>query len=620
MSKKLLVAGVLMSLVAVMLVAGATTTSAQTMSLCQTVDALVLAGVIAPDKVAAAKAAAGCTAAPATAAFTRNLTVGSTGADVTALQTKLGVTPATGYFGAITKAAVMAYQTANGIAPVSGYVGPLTLAKLNAGTVMAPVTPVTPVTPGTSMLEGGVGEIADADFVSSLNNEEVGEGESRVQVLGLGIEAGDDSDIKITSAKITLEEASGADLDDFVDSVSVMFGSKVVGTVEVNDFNETSGVWSKTVNFTEDVVIKAEDSANLYVAVSSLSNIDSSDLGSANNDWNVQITNVRFVDADGAVVTEDTVGDIGADRAFFFDTLISANDVELTIDDKLSSPDVDSKEVDENGGDEIVLLIGELEADGADITVTELMSKITVTSTTGTLEDIASSITLKVAGDDIETVDTDECVLASGVYECTFEDVDVSIDAGEVVEFSIVATLNEIEGDFAAGDSLSATVDSNDLTAETEDDDLTGSELTGTATGEAQSFYEAGISAVVLDSGSGASTSGNVGTFTFKLDVTAFGDDEITLDINDFVVTVSETATGVVTTDYVISKTLSSQESNVEKDGANYTWDDETGYITLKVYVETLTSNGVGVYTVTLDTVEEDVVDEDLESYISYSI
>jgi hypothetical protein len=110
MSKKLLSVGVALTLIAAVFAGVAVSpVSAQSMSLCQTVDALIAAGVIAPDKVAAAKAAAGCSSAMSSASytFTRDLTVGSTGADVTALQTKLGVTPATGYFGEITKAAVM---------------------------------------------------------------------------------------------------------------------------------------------------------------------------------------------------------------------------------------------------------------------------------------------------------------------------------------------------------------------------------------------------------------------------------------------------------------------------------------------------------------------------------
>ncbi|MDE2040823.1 MAG: peptidoglycan-binding protein [Patescibacteria group bacterium] len=75
--------------------------------------------------------------------FSNNLTVGSTGADVVALQTWLiqngysipaisSGAAAKGYFGAQTKTAVMAYQAAHGI-PNTGFVGPLTRAALNAG-------------------------------------------------------------------------------------------------------------------------------------------------------------------------------------------------------------------------------------------------------------------------------------------------------------------------------------------------------------------------------------------------------------------------------------------------------------------------------------------------------
>lgn len=72
--------------------------------------------------------------------FSRSLTVGSRGDDVTALQTWLVakgylVMPsgaAYGYFGNLTKAAVAAYQTAKGITPAAGYFGPVTRAAVNA--------------------------------------------------------------------------------------------------------------------------------------------------------------------------------------------------------------------------------------------------------------------------------------------------------------------------------------------------------------------------------------------------------------------------------------------------------------------------------------------------------
>jgi peptidoglycan hydrolase-like protein with peptidoglycan-binding domain len=91
--------------------------------------------------------------------FNTNLTVGSTGSDVSALQSWLinsgysipsiaSGAASKGYFGSQTKAAVVAYQTKNGI-PSTGFVGPLTRGALNnagiatvstpAGTIMCPV-------------------------------------------------------------------------------------------------------------------------------------------------------------------------------------------------------------------------------------------------------------------------------------------------------------------------------------------------------------------------------------------------------------------------------------------------------------------------------------------------
>jgi hypothetical protein len=86
--------------------------------------------------------------------FDRNLTVGSSGADVKCLQALLnqsadtqvaatGVGSAgneTTYFGSKTTAAVMAYQTKNAISPVAGYVGPITRASLNAALTASTTT------------------------------------------------------------------------------------------------------------------------------------------------------------------------------------------------------------------------------------------------------------------------------------------------------------------------------------------------------------------------------------------------------------------------------------------------------------------------------------------------
>jgi hypothetical protein len=160
------------------------TVSAQSMNMSQLIDLLIATGVIAPEKAAAARAAVGGTTVTTTTStgytFTTEMGVGSRGAQVTALQQAIGVSPATGYFGAITKAAVVKFQADNGI-KTTGYVGPMTMAALNrmggstttttvpGTTTTVPVTGVVtvalaPTTPGNGAIIAGQAAAALADF------------------------------------------------------------------------------------------------------------------------------------------------------------------------------------------------------------------------------------------------------------------------------------------------------------------------------------------------------------------------------------------------------------------------------------------------------------------------
>ena len=90
--------------------------------------------------------------------FTKSLTVGSRGADVTALQqflsdNKFYTGPVTGYFGQLTKTAVIAFQKARGIAQV-GNVGPLTRAELNKGIIATTPTTTQPASSGLTATQG----------------------------------------------------------------------------------------------------------------------------------------------------------------------------------------------------------------------------------------------------------------------------------------------------------------------------------------------------------------------------------------------------------------------------------------------------------------------------------
>lgn len=96
----------------------------------------------------------GSTTTTSSCSFTKDLTVGSTGADVTCLQNALKAggfmtANATGYFGALTKAGVVAWQKSAGVTPTAGYFGAKSRAAFNlggsttGGTTGGTTTPVT---------------------------------------------------------------------------------------------------------------------------------------------------------------------------------------------------------------------------------------------------------------------------------------------------------------------------------------------------------------------------------------------------------------------------------------------------------------------------------------------
>jgi peptidoglycan hydrolase-like protein with peptidoglycan-binding domain len=132
-------------------------------------------------KIAVIALALAATVSTASAAFNTNLTVGSTGADVSALQTWLiskgfsipsisSGAASTGYFGSQTKAAVVAYQKSINL-PSTGFVGPLTRAALNgtSATVVTPVGTVVPAVVNASVNDGKDGSvtISSSSYVSS---------------------------------------------------------------------------------------------------------------------------------------------------------------------------------------------------------------------------------------------------------------------------------------------------------------------------------------------------------------------------------------------------------------------------------------------------------------------
>ncbi|MDQ3014421.1 MAG: peptidoglycan-binding protein [bacterium] len=494
--------------------------------------------------------------------YTRNLTVGNRGADVSALQQVLhnggflSVTP-TGYFGPLTKAALGAWQASVGIAPAAGYFGPITRAYLaNMGGTPGPVTgtpgcpagamynymtgakctttPGTPTPPATDALRGTDGSISDVNELSQYNNEEVGENQKDVKVLGFEVETTNDGDIALRSIKVSFDPAGNGtgdsdDLEDYISRVKVWKGSTMVGSADADDFSEDSNdIWTRTITLTNSVV-RADDTEQFVISVDGVNSLDSGDIDS--DSWTVDVENIRFVDGSGVTTTETGYDLDGMDVGIDFVTFSASADTKLKITTDSSSPEAGIVVVDDSDNtDDIVLLKGKIEVEGnSDVTIDEL--PITFTSTGAAVASTTGTVKLKIGSKNVS--ETMSITVGATTGTVTFDNLDFDISAGQTVSFTVLANINDIEAnDFDEGDTLTASLTASNrevMDVENEENDqLTSSEKSGTATGEAQEFRTNGVS-VSLVSATTAVTSGNsanddTGTFTIKFKVTAVGD------------------------------------------------------------------------------------------------
>lgn len=532
--------------------------------------------------------------------FTMDLTMGKTGAEVTALQNFLIgkghaiAAGATGLFGAQTKAALVAFQSANGITPAAGYFGPVTRAKVSA--MCAPVTTGGTTTGGTttggtttttddSDLTGGAGSVDSYTLISALNNEEVGEDEEDVEVAGLEIEADDGSDLEFTAVRVVfVKGANGnSDFEDYASEVSVMFDGEEVARVDADEFSDDND-WTKTISLDDGAIVKAGETSELTVAVSGVSNLDTNDAGDT---WTLDFRQVRFVDADGSSISEDPTT---AARSFEFNTFATASDLEMKVSLGDNNPE-ERVAVIENDGDEVTLLEFEIEADGSDLTINDL--PILMATSNAALSDLADEVVLSWdGGEQSENI--------TGASTILFDDLDLEIADGETMAFTVSFTSATSTVNGAQGITVSASVTTDDIDA----DDQTGEEVidedaTGSANGETQHIFtiapEIEVVSVDIDAIDNGTAASEAATAVVKVKLTARGgdiylngDDESTENKRFFVGQVYGSGISASTTASSTTYTLSGDytTTNSGADNEYYTvTEDESVTITVNATV-----------------------------------
>lgn len=559
--------------------------------------------------------------------ITAPLTIGSTGAAVTALQKILVAggyltMPAgtsMGYFGPLTQKAVMAWQTASGVTPAAGYFGSISLAKLqmSSACTTASVPPGT-VPPTTGSLSGTDGTISDVDELGSYNNEEVAEGQNGVKVLGADVEASNDGDIALKSVKVQFDSTgnTGSDnLDDYIDSVDVWLGSTKVGSADVDEFDEaSSGIFTKTITLS-NAVIRADEVETIYISVDAVNNIDSGDI--SGDSWDVDIMSIRFEDGSGVVTTDSTTGAIGTmNVGIDFVTFSAASASDLVISTASDSPEAGIVMIDDTSTtDDVLLLKGKIKLEGtSDVVIDEFPVTLTATDA-ASLAAVTGSVTLKIDGESFtESVSSSDLVAT-----ITFDNLDFALDAGDTVTFEVLADINDIDaGNLDEGDTLKADVTAtnrNYIDVENEQGDQLSdsSDKSGTATGEAQEFRTNGISVALVGTPTAVSNdndAADTGTFKIKYKVTAVGDAVYVSSLVGTATTYAVDRSGTATSTGISAVLTNSTDADLTSVGNYLIEEGESETFELTVVVPLGGAATTGLYRTTLSNLKWDTSDD----------
>jgi hypothetical protein len=528
------------------------------------------------------------------ASFTMDLTMGASGAEVTALQNFLMgeghsiAAGATGYFGAQTQAALAAYQSANGISPAAGYFGPITRAKVNSE-----CSSDDDANDDDANDDDDSGELsgeASLDTVDMKDGEDtdIEEGQEDAPVADMDVEFtdGDGRITRIDLALVSTDASGEMDPWDTFEDISLWVDGEEVARESADDEDAYLDEDDGSIRLSGlDIVAEEDEEMTITIAVTPQSGVDDLPRG-----WRVDVDAIRYEDGDDVTSTDTTTGDLGA-NGIDFDIEEEGGEDELVVRSSSEDPDATTLELDDSDrSDWITIFAYRLDTDDStnDITVNELPVAITMSSSSAST--YVNDMQLVIDG---ETYDDYATGTASERQVYTFDtDGDLVIEAGEEVTVEVQVEFNALELG-SEGVTIYATSSASGYDAEGADD-LESSQLEGSATGETHTLRTSGVTLSAGDSteeeeiNSDTDTTDDEGVFTLEFDVTAFDED---IYVNKTAGYSSSTSAGTSGVHYVITDGSGTQTGTTTPSGSLSSTADSEGsqYVVREGETETFT-------------------------------
>lgn len=389
-----------------------------------------------------------------TATFTRDLTVGSTGADVTALQQILvskgyltmPAGTAFGYFGGLTKAAVARWQAAAGVSPAAGYFGAKSRAALSAsaGTTTGGTTTGGTTTGGTTTTGGVSGVITTPGAEGTLtvtaapiSNSTLYANDKMDDILAFNAKA-IGSDIALQRVRVNL----GSNTNLYNQVLQTLYVVDDAGrTLASLDMNSSNVVKDSDGTFFADLtgfssVVPMGTQRTYHVKADLRSTIDST-YRTTYSSQNVPVNGVRGVDGAGI----DLYGPSTAISSTFTVSTSLAQSAQLTLSTDPNNPL--AQEVVANGGsnndqlDKLPVLVFNIRADKDDVKITDLQNF--VMSSTGSTGATASTTYLYAGNGVTGTLLGSAAVGAAGDFD--FNNMSYVIPKGTTATFTVAADI-----------------------------------------------------------------------------------------------------------------------------------------------------------------------------------